>query len=623
MIFKGDRAMNKRLWLIFIFLILILTLTSVGCADVPEGTTEGESDSVEESTIPNESPTEESREETLTESAVESKSESITETITEKMTEETSETEVVTETETEEEDVLDIVDFVVSVPTDREPVILQLTDTQIIDASQCRTQDRIGASSKEYWGADKKDLRCYNYLREIIEAVNPDLILLTGDLVYGEFDDNGSAFTELVEFMESYGIPWAPVFGNHDNESKMGVDWQCKQLEDAENCLFLQRELTGNGNYTVGIEQGGRLTRVFFMLDTNGCGNASAESLVNGHTKQYFVGFGADQISWYTETAKQITTLSPETKLSFAFHIQPAVFGEAFAKYDTNGKTQVHIDLLEERDEGDFGFIGAAMKSPWDSDCSVWKGLVSLGVDSVFVGHEHANSASIVYEGIRLQYGMKSSAYDRLNYIDAYGNIASTSCSTNTPWIGGSYFKLSSDGSITEPDIYYCKDAGGDIDWSEFEKYKNITVSGLQKDTDLTADGAISLVAVELDGGITAYEATAISQGKVYIKTALLQNKSSFTFSVLVPAESSAKLGGLGEFAIRVKPNDLEPEGDGGTYIGYIDYDSSSSIEGYTIKFDTWQTFTVDISNFGESCTEFAFVIAKGNKIYLKDLAIE
>lgn len=514
-------------------------------------------------------------------------------------------------------------DFIVEVPEGREPVILQLTDMQIIDASQCRTEDRIGSSSKEYWGADKKDERCYDYLREIIDSVKPDLILITGDLVYGEFDDSGESLLELIEFMESCKTPWAPVFGNHDNESKKGVDWQCDQLEAAENCLFLQRDLTGNGNYTVGIEQGGKLKRVFFMLDSNGCGAASAESLANGHTKTG-VGFGEDQIKWYKNVAGEIKKHSPETKLSFAFHIQLSVFGEAFAKYDTDGKTEkVFIDRAENRIDGDLGFIGAAMKSPWDSDKAIWNGLKNLGVDSIFVGHEHANSASIMLDGIRLQYGMKCSTYDRANYIDDYGNVTSSYSEVGTPWIGGSFFKLAADGGIKDPDIYYCKDAGGNIDWSEFDKYQNIEVGGLQKDTDLKGDGAVSLTAVKLDDGTCAYMAEARSQGKVYVTVDLVKNKSSFTFSVLVPSTSSKKLGGYGEFAIRTKPNDIEPDGDGGSVKGYIDYNSSSKLDAYKIEFDTWQTFTVDISTFGEDCTEFAFVVASGNVIYLRDIVIE
>ncbi len=52
------------------------------------------------------------------------------------------------------------------------------------------------------------------------------------------------------------------------DSSRLGVDWQCKQFEAAKHCLFLQRTLTGNGNYTVGIVQGGALKPFFFLLDS-------------------------------------------------------------------------------------------------------------------------------------------------------------------------------------------------------------------------------------------------------------------------------------------------------------------------------------------------------------------
>ena len=422
--------------------------------------------------------------------------------------------------------------------------------------------------------------------------------------------------------MESFEIPWAPVFGNHDNESNMGVDWQCDQLEAAEHCLFLQRKMTGNGNYTVGIRQGGELTRVFFMLDSNGCGAASAESIANGHT-QTGVGFGNDQIKWYNDLAKNIIEKSPETKLSMAFHIQLSVFGDAFSKDGTNGSNKVNIDDLSDKNEGDFGYIGATLKSPWDSGKSVWNGIKALGFDSIFVGHEHANSASIVYEGIRLQYGMKCSTYDRNNYFRANGQIYLgyvPETPTDKPWIGGSVIKLDQNGMITDAYIYY----------SEETKVENtdppsdeIYVNGLQKNTDLTLQSGIEMDGVKFDENTNAYKVVANSQGKVYVNTELLKNKSTFTFTVYVPSTSAFKLGGLGEFAIRTKPNEIEPEGDGGDYIGYIDYNSTPHSENYKIVFDTWQTFTVDISAFGENCTEFAFVIANGNTIYLRDIVIE
>ena len=369
---------------------------------------------------------------------------------------------------------LNIPDFLVEVPTGREPVVLQLTDTQIIDAGQVRKEDE-GTISKTFYATANIQKYCYDYVTEIIEATNPDLILLTGDNIYGKFDDNGSVWTSFITFMDSFEIPWAPIFGNHDNESAKGVDWQCAQLEKAEYCLFEQKDLTGNGNYSVGIVQGEELKRVFYMLDTNGCASASEATLANGHTQRE-VGFGEDQIRWYTNQINNLKEFSPATKISMAYHIQQNAFAEAYAKYGfTSGQQyqDINIDTMENKAEGDFGIIGRDLKG--EGSYLTVAELKELGVDSVFVGHEHCNSASVVYEGIRFQFGQKSSIYDRFNrvvtetgeVVGADGDIKAE----QTALIGGSVIVLSEvDGTIKDAYIYYCEEAGGKIDWSQFVK---------------------------------------------------------------------------------------------------------------------------------------------------------
>ena len=89
--------------------------------------------------------------------------------------------------------------------------------------------------------------------------------------------------------MDSYQIPWAPIFGNHDNESAMGVEWQCEQLMNSEYCLFNRRHsIGGNGNYSIGLSKDGELQRVVYMMDSNFCFAAPAEEYANGNltTKQ-------------------------------------------------------------------------------------------------------------------------------------------------------------------------------------------------------------------------------------------------------------------------------------------------------------------------------------------------
>jgi len=396
----------------------------------------------------------------------------------------------------EEEDtpkeITDYVDFVVDVETGRDIRVLQLTDVQTISVDQKRYEGRVGGNSAaDTFGGYER------YIGQVIERYDPDFIIMTGDNTYGEFDDYGEQFLHLISFMDSFEIPWAPVFGNHDNESNMGVDWQCDQFEASEYCLFKQRELTGNGNYSVGLTQDGELKRVFYMLDSNGCGAMSAISLANGHSKTS-AGFGDDQIEWYSESMEELIEAYPETKLSMAFHIQISVFENAFKQYGYNASTiqsnPIDLDTLETAQAvGDFGYIGRAPKGPWDYNHKVWNTILEYGVDSVFVGHEHCNSASISYQGVRLTYGQKSSTFDRYN------------SNANGPVMGGTYINLSeADGSIADAGLYLYDAKLG------YENPDNST----EEETKITIDNIPEWATVtEFDFNGTDFDTTVSTDG--------------------------------------------------------------------------------------------------------------
>ncbi|MCR4718717.1 MAG: metallophosphoesterase, partial [Firmicutes bacterium] len=355
-------------------------------------------------------------------------------------------------------DFSEYVDFVVDVEEGREPVILQITDTQIIDSSQRRTKSRISDTAIAYWKPDKMDELCFDYLREVVAETKPDFIIMTGDNVYGEFDDDGSCFKALVDVMESFNIPWAPIYGNHDAETALGVDWQCARLENAPNCLFKQRTLTGNGNYSVGITQGGELKRVFFMLDSNGAANISEKSLANGHSTATR-GFGQDQIAWYTAAAQKINNAYPGMKYSFAYHIPLTIAQEAIGRYQkvTEDNDSELIENLGKLDDGDFGYICGGFNSKWDKDKIIYEGMKALGCDSHFFGHEHTYSASVVYDGTRFQFGQKSSDYDEINHMLADGTVKKGAATSNgTPMVGGTVMKMAQDGSFSDLHIHYC-----------------------------------------------------------------------------------------------------------------------------------------------------------------------
>ena len=367
--------------------------------------------------------------------------------------------------------VLGIPDFIVDVPVGHDPVVLQLTDTQLIDSAQARSP--LSQTYQAHWAADRFDDLCFNYLDEIIAAANPDFIIITGDLVHGMYDDKGTSLLALIDYMESKKIPWSPIFGKHDNESAMGADWQCEQFEKAEYCVFEQKTLSGNCNYSVGLAQGGELLRVFYMLDTNAVDSPSAASLANGHTISDYCGAKPDQIAWCLEQAQQVRKYAPKAELSLACHIQPKVFEEAyFVKYGWSlqvDKPNINIDLYEGKQEGDFGYIGKKLIGGWDHDKAFFNALKDLGLDSIFVGHVHYNTASVVYEGVRLHYGVKSGEHDRVNAMNLQkGTIEERDCISDknqyTPVVGGSIIVVSkTDGSLKNVYNHYCTDQAGII----------------------------------------------------------------------------------------------------------------------------------------------------------------
>ena len=83
---------------------------------------------------------------------------------------------------------------------DKKFTILHLTDTHLYH---------------EDWMGEKGEcLR--NTVNFLVGQAKPDLITISGDLAWtGQYD----SYEDFAGWMDGYGIPWAPVFGNHDNQN--------------------------------------------------------------------------------------------------------------------------------------------------------------------------------------------------------------------------------------------------------------------------------------------------------------------------------------------------------------------------------------------------------------------
>lgn len=304
-------------------------------------------------------------------------------------------------------------DFVIELPAERKNTkikLLQLTDMQVIDSSQRRTPDRLGYDEINAWTPKNFDAQCGNHIKSLVAQTNPDIIFITGDIIYGSFDDSGTTFEWFLRLMDSFEIPWAPVFGNHDNETKMGVLWQCLQFEKSEYCVFKRGNVSGNSNYTVGISAGGELVRVLYMLDSNGCGASEDPNVI----KKY--GIFADQLELMKSSAKNIKEAFGKAVPAFcAFHVPTNDFVEAElgAGYAANADECYTIGVDKISKNGDFGTKAEKYEH---SLCKVEGDFAAVlkecNVEAVFAGHYHDMNTCILHNGIRWVFGLKTGQYD-------------------------------------------------------------------------------------------------------------------------------------------------------------------------------------------------------------------
>lgn len=242
----------------------------------------------------------------------------------------------------------------------------------------------------------------FDEIDKMVDNEKPDLIVLTGDNI--DMYSKQGTFEALVEHMEKYAIWWEPVFGNHDDEqdASLGVtkEYMSQAFEDADHCLFNRgpQDVHGVGNYVINLVND-KSTKILFsliFLDSNTYRN-------------YDSTYGWDyiypnQVDWYEQSINNITVQNRSTvapSLAF-FYIPLMEFESAKALQLENG----NLGWGELREE-----MGAPLENTGLFD--KMKELNScLGV---ICGHAHINNCDLIYDGIHLICGLKSSRYSYYN----------------------------------------------------------------------------------------------------------------------------------------------------------------------------------------------------------------
>lgn len=265
--------------------------------------------------------------------------------------------------------------------------ILQLTDVHICGSITTIETDRKAFDA------------CY----ELIKKTQPDLIIVTGDIVYPipiqTFNKNNlKPLFQFTSFMNNVGIPWAMVYGNHDTESVATYDSVTfagifRHFKSQDNCPMLyaekQPDIYGRYNQYLRIENSdGSLNRLIFLIDSNDYVQNSAE--INDYDSVH-----EDQIKWYSETIDRVSAEENSDVRSFVFmHIPFQEFADAKAALDAGDADAIYL----------FGENGEAVSHPDHNNGFFDVILEKNSTEAVFVGHDHLNNMGIKYKGIDLVY---------------------------------------------------------------------------------------------------------------------------------------------------------------------------------------------------------------------------
>lgn len=310
---------------------------------------------------------------------------------------------------------------------DRELKVMQLTDVHIGGGFMCF----------------KKDSMALNAVAAMVTAEKPDLVIITGDITYpvpfqaGTFNNLESAKI-FAALMETLGVYWAPVFGNHDTEAYSYFSREdiaeFYSDDDLKYCLFEtgDDDIDGYGNSVIKVRNSDKIiTQALFLIDSH----SYTDGDIFGALWKYD-NIKESQVNWYKNTLNSFIEENRQL-IDSLYRDNEAEKSKATELYcKGNSLLFFHIPLMEYRDAWNgyvengyadtedikmhYGTAGESGKVVYCSEHgdSLFEAMQAMnGNTGTFCGHDHLNNFSVDYKGVRLTYGYS------IDYL-AYGGIA-------------------------------------------------------------------------------------------------------------------------------------------------------------------------------------------------------
>ncbi|MBR4727797.1 MAG: metallophosphoesterase family protein [Clostridia bacterium] len=250
------------------------------------------------------------------------------------------------------------------------------------------------------------DVRTIRAMGLLIDRTRPDLVMLGGDNVAAcaseaEFE---AQLARIASPMEERGIPWAHVFGNHDQTPVLSKRWQQQRYERYPHCVSKlgPEELPGAGNYFLPIvDEDGEPVFGVWGVDSQQDWKTQTVPLsyegdlywdvmmpmpIMSYSDYDFIRF--EQVMWYWNTSVRLEKLCGHKIPSLmVFHIPLYEFN---AVLRNAGRTHLQGEYNERLSNSEInsGMFAAAFQRG--------------DVKAIFSGHDHINTFDGVYCGIRM-----------------------------------------------------------------------------------------------------------------------------------------------------------------------------------------------------------------------------
>lgn len=236
----------------------------------------------------------------------------------------------------------------------------------------------------------------FEFVREVVEKSNPDLIVLTGDIFY---HTNAKA-SDFRELMDSLKKPFTFVWGNHDATTIIDKNNISNELLKSEYCLWKNQyentSLKRTGDHVIQLKtkDTDKLLYCFYMLDSGTHNGKEYESVYE------------DQLNQYKNVMDELNKI--------------------YIKQDNNKYELIpnlvfqHIPVEEYKTlySEDKVILGRKIETPCHGaeNTGQYEFMKKYNMKGMFVGHDHMNNYAFkTDDGIILAYGGQaghSNTYD-------------------------------------------------------------------------------------------------------------------------------------------------------------------------------------------------------------------